>query len=93
MLQPVQIANTILKLPEGHFDLGIRISTLKFGSIYETMVLGGPLDRTAVADNSLEEAIASHVFWILNHDSIAENSQLLPYSSPEAKEDAKGTND
>jgi len=73
-----QIANTWLRLPQNHVDLGVRISTLLLGERYETMILGGALDATTVVDTTLEEALESHIFWIKNHDHIAENSGLLP---------------
>lgn len=81
-----QIANTWLHLPEDHFDLGVRISTLLLGERYETMILGGALDATTVIDDTLEEALESHIFWIKNHDHIAENSELLPGTSASPQE-------
>ena len=48
-----------VRVPEG-----IKVSTLQFGSWYETMVVGGPWDATRIIDTKRKDALANHSFWV-----------------------------
>lgn len=64
MSDPIEIVGRTWVVPESETELGVIVSTLKCGPMYETMVLGGDFDTIQHLCDNRKEALETHIFWV-----------------------------
>jgi hypothetical protein len=60
----LDVVHRTVIVPETPDDLGIIVSTLTDGNMYETMVLGGEFDAVDHRCDNHKEALDTHEFWV-----------------------------